>query len=422
MFFVNGPIPVNGIATFRYQSDEAFSIQFRVGYQGGGLIMVPSSTVCTTLSIPFNAMGVDFGSSTFYTVNYAVVTLAGTLTGQIPFVRPAHTAPLRFGFLSCNDSPATAHVDNPFHNSIDARLFRRMATERLDVVVHLGDCVYMDSVWERYRNRTINRIGVRDEARRLYSSSFTEPEQGRSMRQGYQLMMIDDHDYTDGAGTSITLADPTFLDYVTIVREVHMEYGLLPGVTSHTLGRYKITMCDTRNAVLDFGCRYPQSVIQDVEHALNDLEKNHLLCLPTPLVNRDMVQAWLVGLVDAGEGKDDSQHPLNRKGSREFTDMLFRARQAGCRFNLISGDVHRAMIQKYRRNTPSGTYSFSEMVTSPITRSPTAKDPILLRVLYWIEDAMSLRKFTTSLYKRTPITNNNNYGVFIQDTLEIREV
>jgi hypothetical protein len=322
MFFVNGQPPVNAVATFLYQSNYKGWIQFRVDKLVGCKLEIASVTIPTCLPVPFAKMGIDFGSTLYCQVHYTVcINNLYFYFGRIPYVSDSCSSPLRIGFLSCNDNPATAHVDNPYNDSSDTHLFTRLTEEQNDTVVHMGDNVYMDSVWERFCGGVIDAQQVATEAGRLYAKSFSEAEQGACMRQGYQLMMVDDHDYTDGSGGSITTKNPLFREYVDIVRRVHVNYGLSFGVRTYSLGKYRITLCDTRNALIDYGCRFHHTVISAVQTALGARDRSHIICLPTPLVNRNIIQAKFWELIYPADGFDESDTlgigpPTNRYSGR----------------------------------------------------------------------------------------------------------
>jgi len=79
-------------------------------------------------------------------------------------------------------------------------MFQEMSMRKNHAVIHLGDNVYADSVWKAFSQHQIDTPTARDRLRQYYIRSYGEASQGRCMRRGTQLMMVDDHDFMDGYG------------------------------------------------------------------------------------------------------------------------------------------------------------------------------------------------------------------------------
>jgi hypothetical protein len=187
-----------------------------------------------------------------------------------------------FGFLSCNDNPAVGKLSwNKYHAS--GGTWKPTLQYQNQVTVHLGDNVYMDSVWHDFRDENIDLTTVVERATQLYVLSFADRDQGQYMRQGIQLHMIDDHDFMDGA--SKTLNSNKYLKYVCAIRTVHQLFIASPVLYLH--GPYMFHLCRTRDAMMLSGIKFPPTLIEQTRCDIQQIRNNthHIICIQQPLVH-----------------------------------------------------------------------------------------------------------------------------------------
>ena len=158
-FFVNGPFK-QGYFTFGYLLDPSDVRTYRLECNGIYYVLTASAFVCYD-SIAFSDLLLPSQMLTdIVTVQYAVTWVGGILfTGSIPYIPVSYMGTLRFGFLSCNDNPHTIGIEgNTYHAGHDAGLFGTMQTMDNHLIIHLGDNVYADSVWEAFSSNQIDSI------------------------------------------------------------------------------------------------------------------------------------------------------------------------------------------------------------------------------------------------------------------------
>jgi hypothetical protein len=326
---------------------------------------------------------------------------------MFPFIPTGYTN-VSFGFLSCNDNPAVKDIPgNMYFEGFSTGLFKRLQEERNDVVVHLGDNVYLDSVWEAFSSSTIDQTTAMERARLYFICSYADPEQGSCMRHGHQIQMTDDHDYYDGCGTPGYVSTGTLVaQYQTMINRVHQEFLLRIPQPWIDIGTYRLLTVNTRESMRDVGVRFSDELLQEVDVALRTrpVGSNILACIPQPLVHLDTIQAYVQGLLYS-DGVDESQHPRHRAGAARFTDLLFRASQTTTVY-VVGGDVHQGYLQDYIQ----GENRFTELVTSGITRSTRAYAPLWAKAVFLTQEMLNTRSETTCVQNRRHGTWGHNYG------------
>ena len=338
-------------------------------------------------------------------------------TGTFPFI-PLNHPTVSFGFLSCNDNPACATIPgNTYFDGFRTGLFERLRAEAHDVVIHLGDNVYLDSVWDQFRTGAIDGIIAKRLARKYYIRSFGDAEQGACMRQGSQMQVIDDHDFMDGYGTPGYLHRRDivkFNQYARLLRAVHDEFLQKPTSPSIDIGAYRVMLVDTRDAFQRTGQRFPPDVTAALQVALASppQDRKFIVCLPQPLVHLDWYHAYIQGLFFS-DGVDESEHPVNRDGARVFTRLLTAASETHTVF-VASGDVHWAYIQDHGNGA-----MFTEMVTSGITRRSRSGECFIARAAMWVQRNFHFRRCTTISRNRRAMVLDHSFGNLRDDRFSI---
>jgi hypothetical protein len=348
-------------------------------------------------------------SGAYRQIPYSVTTAKNRIvyTGMFPFIPTGYTNP-SFGFLSCNDNPAVKDIPgNTYFDGYSTGLFKRLQEERNDVVVHLSDNVYLDSVWDAFSSSTIDHTTAMERARLYFICSYTDPEQGSCMRHGHQIQMTDDHDYYDGFGTpGYGSTETLVVQYQTMINRVHQEFLLRIPHPWIDIGAYRLLTVHTRESMRHVGVRFSDKLLQEVDVALRTRPPGSkiIACIPQPVVSLDTTHAYLQGLLFS-DGVDESQHPLHRSGAERFTDLLIGASQTTTVY-AVGGDVHHGYLQDYVQ----GKNSFTELVTSGITRSTRAYVPVWEKAVFLIQEVFNRRSQTTRVQNRRHGTWGHNYG------------
>ena len=279
--------------------------------------------------------------------NYSIVGSSGTLEGS--FHTYANARQLKFGFVSCNDNASGIESWNK-SAAPGTSMWPDLYQQKVDVLVHMGDQVYADSVYAEML------AGAADWQRKyvdLYYASFAEESQNRTMRHCLNIGMHDDHDFVDSFGTpGYFTRSKQSETYLAEVRRVLPIVSMIPQdvpfndetfYTYHVdIAGYRIVVMDTRLSLYYTNSRFSTPLI---EYVKNHLCKDTLLVLPQPLVHLSKFHASLQGLV-YGDGVDESTHPVSYDGMTEFRSMLFdHLRPKATSIKIVSGDIHNTFIQ-----------------------------------------------------------------------------
>jgi hypothetical protein len=398
-FFVNGPNQ-QGRFSFVYLLEQGTTDTFDLICNGHYHELQPvESNVAVHDSVSFEKLGVT--GDKHYHVSYQVVhrrLLETTIlfTGSIPFIPLGYRDYLQFGFFSCNDNPAVATITgNTYFDGQETGLFQKVQDQRNDVVVHLGDNVYVDSVWEAFAEDGIDRDMVYSRLRQYYIRSYADISQGQCMRHGYQMQMVDDHDFMDGYGTPGFHVDDRIgaklREYEGIVQRVHKELMITVDDSATHIGKYALILLETRHALRAHGTRFPPNFVDLIDWVgrVAFADTVPIVCMPQPLVHLDHMVAYFMGLYYS-DAVDDSQHPRNRVGANHVTNAIHKL---GPGTIVVSGDIHQGFIQEH------GTF-VTELVTSGISRKCVDHAPWWIRWALCLNDVISIRRWTTTVGTR----------------------
>jgi hypothetical protein len=415
-FFVNGPYTQDGFAFCHLLggSEPHF-----LACNDTTTKLLPSNGIAVKECVPFDTLGI---TGAYRQIEYSICQGKDRViyTGKFAFI-PKNHPDVSFGFLSCNDNPACADIPgNTYFDGFATGLFERLRAEAHDVVVHMGDNVYLDSVWAQFRTGTVNETDAKALARQYYIRSFADAEQGACMRQGAQMQMIDDHDFMDGYGT-VGYQEPQDAEklavYERLVRAVHEEFMQTPASPSTDIGAYRVVLMNTRDAMRRTGQRFPPELnVALAGYLAAPLpDRKFIVCLPQPLVHLDPYHAYLHGLFFS-EGVDESEHPISRDGAHICTRMLMH-RSSTHKVFVVSGDVHWGYIQDHEDSVINGT--FAELVTSGITRKPRSKELWIFRAVLWCQRTFHFRRCTTGARNRRAMVQDHSFGSLRNDRFSI---
>ena len=99
-----------------------------------------------SLNVEIDSFVESFGYKRYY---YNVVNLKTNnieYTGSFPLISPNHKENLKIIFLSCNDNTEISEVWNTYQDRITSKLWKDISETMHDIVIHMGDQIYADSV------------------------------------------------------------------------------------------------------------------------------------------------------------------------------------------------------------------------------------------------------------------------------------
>jgi len=372
---------------------------------------------------------------TYFKYNYTLkIDNQPILTGSFPLIKEQHDLPLKLGFVSCNDNLTQVAPWNVFHNGQSSDLWTTLKDKHPDIIIHMGDQIYADSVCDLFMNGQITEEEIYKYIRELYIKTYSEPQQSVAMRNCLNLMINDDHEFGDGYATpnyEKVKTNPAFVPYQKVAMKTMMDYQYQcfdqlkalhrqSDSLSYSLpiGRYLIVILDTRGSMYDHGVAYSHELINFTKHELNETQKNNIvIILPRPLAHLDKHQSNLQGCI-ASDGVDESLHPINYEGAHNFRRLLFDFLQSNPHkdIKIISGDVHQTFIQDHCDPHRCHSPIIVEMATSGITRKPRSQEPLHYRMVFWIQRTLEALWFEGVRHRRHH-SMDNNFGMMIGDQL-----
>ena len=183
--------------------------------------------------------------------------------GSFPIISLEYKEDLKIVFLSCNDNLSQVKKWNIYHEGISSSLWKKVGECEHDIVIHMGDQIYADSVGQLWVDKKINEEQAKNHLRNLYLNTYSEKSQSEVMRNVLNFNIFDDHDIKDCYGTPTTQnsdANKYFNEYKKIAYDYLIKYQLslcnknfadLTDLTdlsySIDIGKYKFVMLDMRS-------------------------------------------------------------------------------------------------------------------------------------------------------------------------------
>ncbi|VBB18097.1 alkaline phosphatase family protein [Yasminevirus sp. GU-2018] len=377
------------------------------------------------------------GETTYYRYTYKVMENGTNVLfeGSFPIIKESHLEKLRFGFVSCNDNVYGRNPEwNTYSQSNPSDLWASLKDKVPDIVVHMGDQIYADSVYTEYSNKRITLAEVYNYIQKLYRLTYSEPEQGSVMRNCLNITINDDHDFTDSAGSpgfGRELSDETYSSYHEVAKKAMYDYQQQMYIESSVvrrsslfnsyalnLGKYLFIVLDTRGSLFKSGVSFSEELCGFAySELIKTKSKDVLIVVPRPLINMSKFYAWALSKV-VSEGFDDSLHPKSYDSTMKFRDMLFNFLVADRKLNIkmFSGDVHHTYLQTHSDTRDlNKKVSFDEMVTTGITRKSVSQTVWYQRVIMWL--AYNANRLKSLGVVRRDHSYDSNYGVMLNDTL-----
>ena len=312
----------------------------------------------------------------------------------------------------------------------------------VDLLLHVGDQVYGDSVFDKAMSiiRLNNPKGkkAQDEAiselyRGLYRKNWTEPTIRSVLANVSNLMIWDDHEIRDDWGSRADDSNPEKPAYRigSLARDVYREYqrqlwddafsSSAPTSSDeqhfHSWGKIGILFVDQRggrsfgkdNVRPYLGTRQWNDIVKQLTGG--ELSKVRALIVVTsvPLV---YLSSSMTDLGDflVNDLLDHWSHPKYTKEQIEMIRALRDWKDAddGQRELLVvGGDVHVGANTDIKHNNKT---IFRQLITSPITNHPP-KTFLFIGLKSLIKDEARLSESYS--FKHTNLTNLRNYGIII---------
>lgn len=385
-FFVNGHLEcLSDMYTmhFIYSLSEKVSfvitidsytsrILFNFDDEGDALIL----TNCY-INIPL-----DFIEGTYERVTYSVkIKNKIVFKGSFPIIHSSHKDNLNIGFVSCNDNLDETPEWNTYHSQ-SGDMWTSFNSLNTDIIVHMGDQIYADSIHDFYMNNPdVDETIISEMFKELYVNTYKSELQSLVMRNVINLSLTDDHDYVDGVGTpgkGKTKDNLLFTKYYKLARKAINRFQSFPiniinaHIASYSIcyGNYNFICLSTRDSLYEYSTSFHSDIINYCKNKLYRTKTDYnIVVLPRPLYNLGTKIAKLFGHIYS-DAMDDSSHPLNIEGAILFKQMLFnllselRVKNKKTQFFIVSGDIHETFIQTHRQ----GDLEIPELVTSAVTR------------------------------------------------------
>lgn len=289
--------------------------------------------------------------------------------------------PLRVALVSCNGF--AKHGNEASRFLLWEKLRKQVDTGKVDVIVHAGDQIYADPIWETHdtdhRNRGLRpsdtaRVAELAEAyRRLYVRTWSNPEVADVLAACPNLMTWDDHDIFDGYGSHDDDGEDPQQAFLTAAQRAYEEFqtshgpgplhagSFLTGFTHNGVG---IVLLDTRSNRM----WTKQQVLGDEQfEALKRWGAAHAPGLKRlyvvssiPLVHAAVSAALtLLRVIPGREGIEDDLRDAwvasnNRNECHRLAKWLFslQTNHPELQVTVLAGDVHVATVGEIRSSLP----------------------------------------------------------------------
>ena len=427
-FFVNGMFVVRGdVYSMRFlaQFNEAGTLELDVTsldseYTRRVEIQLEARAWPTVIEAAIDdaAMGPDVVRRYAYVAAFGIERVSGTFV----LVGARARDDLRFGFVSCNDNCAPTEW-NTYRRRGTESAWPALCDELVDVIVHCGDQVYADSVYDAARAGAGSEecLAMLSE---LYTTTYAESSQARAMRNALNVAILDDHEVADGYG--VVPIDPS---YAALALSAYRAYqcdlranAFCAATEDYSfverIGKYVLVALDERSSMLRSGVAVDEHAVQLVARSAREARREArelIVVSPRPLVYLDPVSTLVCSAI-ASDGRDALMHPSNMHGTLRLRGALLEHRAQGGSACVVSGDVHCAFVQTHSGVCSGGT--LEELVTSGVSRAPLASEPAHMRLA--AAAAFASFAFCAPLLgvaRRSQVECSANYGVLVAGEL-----
>jgi len=431
-FFINGTFFINEtsnyIMRFLFELDYDFVLDIYTNKDRSKLLITHheiDKRKVTPLDIQINYPKINsIGYKRFYYTVKNLDTSNLEFTGSFPIISPNYNKDLEIIFLSCNDNPNTKNEWNVYHDGISSSLWKKIGEKQHDLIIHMGDQIYADSVGQLWMDGKIKEYEVKNYLRNLYLKTYSEESQSNVMRNSLNFNIFDDHDIKDCFGTPNTpntVLDEKFNPYKKIAYDFLIKYQLslinkkftdLSDLSySIDIGKYKFVMVDMRSQFYLTGQIFTDKILKWTNKTLNSNTKNDIyIILPRPIGGTGKYLSLLVSLY-LKDALDEPIHPHNFKQTVKFLKQIFKYKiNTDKNIRILSGDVHECYKKTIDYHYKNNTYQINQYISSAVTRSSRANDSNwLVQLLFGLTDNINLL-FLYGIGNKQKHSLFNNFG------------
>jgi len=365
-------------------------------------------------------------------------------------------------FVSCN-YPERMGKKNLWKDLADRACFIVGQDQRIELIIHGGDQIYSDDGHDAYPNclQRIEEKGLShicqddleymlEEYRKMYRSVWSMEHQKRAMANASNIMICDDHDYFDDAGSLEPHWNPHSKEHLIarIARQVYWEYQRqlledIPfddstrmqehfwkrseGYSQNIHPRIGLLMLDLRaGRMFDRSTEEPflgKSQWQDIENEFkNEFWRKDVLLVVTPVpfvfLGPNTCDFWVRVSDYLNDLMDQWAYREHREEQRRFLNLLkqWKEQKKGREVLIVAGDAHFGFESKVLNS--DGSLFCRQFTSSGITNAPP---PYLATSgIYYLsrfEDTVNEDyKFTHTSWITT-----QNYGIISLDHLDAEQ-
>ena len=352
--------------------------------------------------------------------NYVFKNLSGSFK-----IFSANEHKIKFGFVSCNDNDSKNLSEKwKKYNFPGKSLWKKTKNEKFDIIIHLGDQVYADDIYNLFINAKSKKeiTNVKNKLFDLYISSYLDLDQSYTMRNCLNFGLCDDHEFVNGFGTP-TFKEKNYINdkYLSFMKENLMIISLIPKdiinkkLFSYNInvGIFNIILLDTRLSFYYYKTRFSNEIINYTKRNLKKGNKN-LIILPSPLYHYSNLVSNIGGYFYS-DIADSSTSKYNYENSEKFKKILFNSDANFIK--IISGDIHKTFIQDHK--DPNSNRIINELVTSGISSRTIGDENIFYKLINLFGEFISFDSFY-NVKNRRNYSLYNNYGILENGTLSNR--
>lgn len=185
LFWINGIVVLSHMR-FLFETETETTLD-NINFMLDGSVIDSYKLILETIDEPgLYILKVKINTNLRHKYNYQVEYRKNddhmTIKGSFTFVPDDDNNDIKFGFVSCNSNGDITNWASGWSN-----LFKQSP----EVLIHMGDQIYADSVWGKSPN----------ELKQLYQKTWKEPTQAQVMRNTQNMMILDDHEVNNDFGT-----------------------------------------------------------------------------------------------------------------------------------------------------------------------------------------------------------------------------
>lgn len=372
--------------------------------------------------------------------------------GSFSIIKKDYNGYLKFASVSCNANKK--FNDNNDYNlsrsKYGSKLWSKLRETRPDIIFHCGDQIYGDYIYKKNigydkKSKKYDHKLIYDKYAQLYRTSYGENAQGDAMRNSLNIMILDDHEISDGFGTpkafsflrckSQTKNNKHFHQYYKSGMRAYLNYqyqtmfnvdeiliknalvGNISMSNKIAIGKYQIIMLDERYELYHKQCIFSDETLKWIDNTLkNSNKKETIIVSPRPIGHLNSVNALLQGII-ISDGVDELLHHMHLKKTLKLLDILYKYKNDK-KYILVSGDVHKTFINDITRKGDNEPF-LKQITASGITVLPRDGLNPFVKFVHNIQQKLIFFNLPNyKISKRRKESNKNNFGLIISDKLD----